>query len=139
MDKETYELILLHKEEIEKRLGFGLENCFEREWSDQTDFIGRNSISTTVINGSCAFHVASGKGCVLWQMVFASNCSKRIIPSTCRLYPLTWDNGALHVVDTIEKECNCLAQANCSCTSLWETQQEAIADIFLIRNAAGYH
>jgi len=138
MDKETYELILLHREKIEKKLGFSLELCFENEWSGQVDFLGQNSISTTVLNGICSFHVTNGKGCVLWQMVFESNCSKRIVPSTCRLYPITWNDGVLQVVDAIEQECNCVDQGNCTCANLWDTQREAIEDIFSISSQSDH-
>jgi len=133
-DKETYELIMQQKDEIEKILDRSIEECFEKEWSGQTDFLGGNSISSTVINGTCSFHTCNGKGCVLWQMVFQQNCSRRIIPSTCRLYPITWDNGTMKLIDTIEKECDCLKPCNHLATNLWKTQKEAIDDIFFIRS-----
>lgn len=132
VDKETYELIMLHRDEIEKIRGLSIEQCFEKQWSGQADFLGRDSISSTVVGGTCAFHISSGKGCALWQMVFKYNCSRRIIPSTCRLYPLTWDKGLLRLVDDIEKECDCLNPCNCAALNLWETQKEAIEDIFII-------
>ena len=133
-DKETYELIMQQKDEIEKILGRSIEQCFEKEWSGQTDFLGMNSISSTVINGTCAFHISSGKGCALWQILFQQNCSRRLIPSTCRLYPITWSNGTMHIIDTMEKECDCLDPCNQTATNLWATQREAIEDIFFIRN-----
>lgn len=137
MDKETHDLILRHREAVEGLLGYRLESCFAGGWTGQTDFLGRDCVSTTVVNGTCAFHVASGKGCVLWQMVFRYNAPKRIVPSTCRLYPLTWDNGELHLVDAIERECNCIDPGNTTCANLWETQKEAIEDIFFVRSAFG--
>jgi len=132
VDKESYELICQNRDLIEKKLGFSLEECFTKEWSNQADFLGGNSISTTVINGSCAFHVSASRGCVLFQLVMQENYPKRMIPSTCRLYPLTWDHGIMRVVDSVEKCCNCLDPFNKSIRALWETQKEAIEDIFTI-------
>lgn len=134
MDKETFDLIVQHKDKVEGLLGFNLDACFEAEWSGKADFLGRNSISTTVINGTCSFHVESGKGCVLWQMVCQYNCNRRIVPSTCRLYPITWDNGVMRIVDGIEQECNCIDPSNPTYSNLWETQKEAIKDIFFVRD-----
>lgn len=134
VDKVSYDIIMAHKDDVEKMLGFDIEKCFEQEWSGQTDFLGRNSISSTIINGTCAFHLARGKGCVLWQKMLTDNCLWRMIPSTCRLYPLTWDNGTIKLINNIEQECNCLDPLNSGLMNLWETQRDAIEDIFLIRH-----
>jgi hypothetical protein len=133
VDKESYELILLHREQIETMLGFSLEECFETRWSDQTDFLGNNSISSTLRNGTCPFHLSLGKGCVLWQMVTMDNRPRRMIPSTCRLYPITWEQGVVRVVAKIESNCSCVDPYGSGALSLWETQKEAIEDIFLMR------
>lgn len=132
VDKESYELIVKHREVIERTLGRSLEQCFESDWSGQTDFLGQNSIASTVINGMCPFHISAGKGCVLWQMVMRDNCPRRLIPSTCRLYPVTWNLGVLNIVDGIEQECTCLHPLQCGTVTLWESQREAIEDIFRI-------
>lgn len=130
VDKESYDLIVRHREVIEKMLGRSLEQCFVSEWSGQADFLGKNSISSTVINGMCPFHTPNGKGCVLWQLVMHDNCPRRIIPSTCRLYPVSWNLGELNIVDEIEKECICLDPLHCGAVTLWESQSDAIEDIF---------
>lgn len=133
VDRESYELIWAHKGELDTMLGYDLGLCFEGEWSGQEDFLGRNSIASTVINGTCAFHIRNGKGCVLWQKVLLANGPKRMIPSTCRLYPVTWNQGRMHLVECIEKECNCIDPQSSGPKNLWETQKEAIEDIFLIK------
>lgn len=130
VDKETYNLILEHRVDIERLLGKSLDECFVQEWSGEIDFLGENSISSTVINGMCPFHTIYGKGCVLWQMVIHDNCPRRMIPSTCRLYPLTWHDGILDIVGTIEPECCCLDSTCCGAKNLWQSQLEAIEDIF---------
>jgi len=135
VDRESYEIIWTYKDEIEGMLGLGLDQCFDKEWSGHTDFLGRNSIATTVINGTCAFHMSSGKGCVLWRIVMLGKGSRRMIPSTCRLYPVTWDKGRMHLVECIERGCNCLDPVNSGPNNMWETQREAIEDIFLIKGS----
>lgn len=133
VDRESFELIWAHQEELEKMLGFRLGLCFDEFWSGQEDFLGRNSIASTIIDGTCAFHVRNGKGCVLWQLVLPGKAPRRLIPSTCRLYPVTWDRGRMHLVACIEKECNCLDPLGAGPMNLWETQKEAIEDIFRIK------
>jgi len=133
VDKETYDLILEHREDIERMLGRSLEQCFVQEWSGEADFLGKNSIASTIINGTCPFHTIYGKGCVLWQMVLHDGCPRRMIPSTCRLYPVTWHNGVLDIVQNIEKDCSCLNQSDCGARNLWTSQLEAIEDIFQLK------
>ncbi|MDW7774187.1 MAG: hypothetical protein SCH71_14980 [Desulfobulbaceae bacterium] len=128
VDRESYDMIMEHRENIEGLLGRSIDRCFDREWSGQEDFLGHNSIASTIINGTCPFHTPSGKGCVLWQMVFRNNVPLRIVPSTCRLYPVTWNKGVLDIVDCIEKECSCLDPFNS--VTLWDSQKDAINDIF---------
>lgn len=133
VDKHSFDLMLFYREEIESMLGITLEECFETRWSGQTDFLGNNSIASTLRNGTCPFHLAFGKGCLLWQMVMRDNRPRRLIPSTCRLYPITWTNGVMGLVPSIEQHCSCLHSEHAGALSLWETQKEAIEDIFLIR------
>lgn len=130
VDKISYDYILLYKNDIENILGIPIEACFEENWSNQLDFLGGNSISSTVRNGRCPFHVSFGKGCLLWQMVIMDKCPVRMIPSTCRLYPITWDKGEMRLVAEVEKTCVYLDSPRREGLSLWETQQEAIQDIF---------
>lgn len=132
VDKDSYDLIMQYREPIQQRLGRDLDACFEKEWSNQTDFLGNNSISSTIINGSCALHLSHGRGCVLFQMVLQENCPVRIIPSICRLYPVTWNNGTIELIKGIEKTCNCLTSGDCNTRKLWDTQHAAIEDIFSI-------
>ena len=89
-------------------------------------------MSTTVINGTCSLHHPDGKGCVLFQVMVEARAPRRLVPSTCRLYPLTWNNGIIELFKGIEPNCNCLAADNCGTRQLLETQREAIEDIFVL-------
>ena len=133
VDKEAYDLIIQHRELIEKELGVKLEECFYGEWSGDKEFLGGNSIGTNQDDDYfCMFRLPNRKGCVLYKLVMEGRIKRRIIPSICRLYPLTWDDGELCFEDGIEPECRCLHKANGSSKSIFETQIKEIKDIFRI-------
>jgi hypothetical protein len=133
VDKEAYDLIFEYRELVERRTGVKLENCFKKAWRHDDEFLGGNSIDTRIgRNGYCTFHNPGGKGCVLYDLVEEKNLPRRIIPSICRLYPLTWGCGTLCISDYLEPTCNCLARSNRTSKTLLETQKGEIEDIFKI-------
>ena len=135
VDKVAYQLIFENRRAIETILGRELEDCFEDHWSYEEDFLGGNAIRSTVSErGYCTFHVPSGKGCALYQLVSEAGVSRRLVPSVCRLYPLTWVDGVLRLADDFEEfkgACNCNGD-DASMQSLFETQRREIEDIFTI-------
>jgi len=52
-----------------------------------------------------------------------------MIPSACRLYPLTWDRGKLFI-ENIKKNCVCIHKDNKIKKSVYKTQKKEIDDIF---------
>lgn len=132
VDKESFELILANRQIIEETVGIRLEDCFETEWSNDDDFLGKNSIRATKRGNYCAFHFQDGRGCVLFRLVFNEGLPKRIIPSICRLYPLSWDKGEIHMYAPIECTCNCVQSDNMGMKNIMETQKEQVRDIFEI-------
>ena len=136
VDKESYDLIFQNREIIEKRIGIKLENCFEKEWSCDREYLGNNSIDTKTIGSHCVFKLKDKRGCILFHLAFDNNISKRIIPSICRLYPLTWGGGELMITDDYEKDCSCLREDNKTSKTILETQMEQIKDIFRIEGKA---
>ena len=137
VDKEAYDLILKHKDRIERISNIKFEDFFEHTWSGDTDFLGGNSIRSKVgTSGYCVFRIQDNKGCVLFKLVMEDGVSRRIIPSICRLFPVTWDNETLAYYERkhIPSTCNCLELSNTTERSIFETQQEAIEDILDIRS-----
>ncbi len=135
VDREAFDLILKHKDKIEYLNNIKFEDFFEGEWSGDSDFLGGNSIRSKVgASGRCIFRVPDNKGCILFKLVMQEGLPRRIIPSICRLFPLTWDNGLLEYYDkgNIPITCNCLEIENTTTKSVFETQQDAIEDIFEI-------
>ncbi|OGV70349.1 MAG: hypothetical protein A2283_13955 [Lentisphaerae bacterium RIFOXYA12_FULL_48_11] len=136
-DRTAFNLVFKHRELTESLTGIKLEHCFEGEWSGDRDFLGGDSIRSNVgPSGYCVFHMPEGKGCVLYKLVFNAGVSRRILPSVCRLYPLTWDRGKLSVYDErddgdiIEPDCVCLDPDKSSVFNLLVTQKHEIDDIF---------
>ena len=136
MDKEAYDLIKEHKARIERVSATKFEDFFENAWSGDRDFLGGNSIRSKVgKEGCCIFRFPEEKGCILFKLAMEDELPKRIIPSICRLFPLTWNNETLeyYAREHVPEACNCLEAQNKEGKSIFETQKEAIEDIFEIR------
>lgn len=136
-DQEAYDLVLANRQVIEKNIGQKIETCFETRPSGDPEYLGKNSIrSKKNESGFCVFHAKSGKGCILYKLVLSGEiANRRIIPSICRLFPLTWNNGVLQVYDeqensTIPADCNCLEKSNNTTKNILETQKHELDDIF---------
>jgi len=136
-DQESFNLVIQNKDIIEKLIGKKINDCFRKTFSKDSEYLGNNSIrSVKGENGFCIFHSKQGKGCILYQLVRSGKISnRRIIPSVCRLFPLTWDNGKLQVYDEqegyiIPHDCNCIEKENTTKKNILETQKSEIEDIF---------
>ena len=135
VDREAYELIKQHKERIELLNTAAFEDFFENAWSGDEDFLGGDSIRSRVgKDGHCIFRLPEQKGCILFKLAVEEGLPRRIIPSICRLFPLTWNNETLeyYAQEHVPQLCNCLEVHNTEGRSIFETQKEAIEDIFEI-------
>ncbi|MGK5095250.1 hypothetical protein WDW89_24970 [Deltaproteobacteria bacterium TL4] len=133
-DKESYDLILKHRKLVEEAIELKFEDCFNSEWNGDPEFLGRGSIGTRVRkkDNYCVFHSAKGKGCELVSLVIKNKLPRRMIPSACRLYPITWDKGRLFLSSPIFENCDCLRSDNPSKKTIFDTQKKAIDNIFEI-------
>ncbi len=134
VDKESYDLIIKNRELIEKSIKIPLKDCFEREWSPDNEFLGGKSIGGIIRqeDSFCVFHSLNGRGCELIKLVIENKLPQRTIPSACRIYPVTWDNGELYVANPLQKSCYCSGKKNNKQKSIFETQKKEIEDIFEI-------
>ncbi len=139
-DQESFNLIIQNKDMLEKIIGKNINDCFEKTFSKDSEYLGNNSIrSIKGENGFCVFHNKKSKGCILYHLVQSGEISNRkIIPSICRLFPLTWDNGKLKVYNEQENciipiDCNCIDPENVTKRNILETQKPEINDIFDIK------
>jgi hypothetical protein len=136
VDKEAYDLIKIYKERIERLSNLKFVDFFENAWSGDGDFLGGNSIRSKVGKaGFCIFRFPEQKGCILFKLALEDGLPRRIIPSICRLFPLTWNNETLeyYAREHVPGICNCLEAPSSNGRSIFETQKEAIEDIFEIR------
>ncbi len=132
VDKLSYQLIIQYKDFIEPVIQEKIENCFEDSWLNDKEFLGEAAIRSKTKKGKCIFNLQEKKGCILFKLVFNDHFPPRLIPSICRLYPITWQHGQLEIYKLIEPQCNCLDIKNKSKSSIFMTQQKAIEDIFEI-------
>lgn len=139
VDKEAYELIYQNRILIEKELGINLDKVFEKKWSGDKEFLGGNSIRVkkNLKTGYCSFHYKGKKGCGLIGLAMKHKIDWRMIPTICKLYPLTWADGVLKMYGPDEndmdfKSCDCNRKDNRTTKSIWETQKKFIDDIFEI-------
>ena len=135
-DKEAYELVLQNKDLIEPLLNQPIQKCFGKRTSGDKEYLGGNSIRCLEgETGFCIFHKKTGKGCILYELVTSKDINRRIIPSICRLFPLSWKKGELKVYDEekyerIPRKCNCKEVENITTKNIFETQKQEIEDIF---------
>ena len=139
-DKESYELFMKYKALIEPIIKKPIEACFEKGWYNESDYLGGN-MKGAINNkdGYCIFHNEGGKGCILFNIVLENKLSQRMIPSICRLFPLSWMDGELVVYDEdgediIPPECNCMDPKNKTKKTVLDTQKKAVEDIFEINS-----
>ncbi len=133
VDKESHDLIFENREIIEAQIGQRLEKCFEKRWLNDDSYLDGNAIETRVgRNGFCVFHMPAGKGCALYKIVHEKGLPRRLIPSICRLYPLTWSEGELRIADDLYPTCNCMKK-DAFKKSILTTQMKEVMDIFKIK------
>jgi len=132
-DKAAYDLVMRHREAIEPLIDKNIEECFHPRFESDSEYLGGRAVRSLKDNsGFCVFHSKTGKGCVLYSLVNSGDVSKRIIPSICRLFPLSWGDGELVVCDRgdMPDDCNCNELQNNTARILLETQKHEIEDIF---------
>lgn len=134
VDLETLNLILRHRGIIEPLIGRMVEECFGTGLIHDDDYIG-NAYRETVVRGEdgrCAFHLIGKRGCSLFYAWATRGVSKKIVPTICRIYPVTWHKGDLYVDSPLVDACKCLEKTDgaTKIPSLYETQGQEIAELF---------
>lgn len=129
LDKESYDYIFQYRHFIEPELGEPIENCFDKEWLDDTEFLGGQGISTELKNDTCIFRTGKTPGCTIIGAVIRHNLPRRMIPSACRLYPITWSEGRMFL-DDLRKNCVCGSDDNQTKRTIMESQKQEVEDIF---------
>ena len=132
VDKESYDLIFKYRRIVEREIGRRIESCFKKRWLNDSHYLGGNAVESRVgRSGFCMFHAVIGKGCVLYKLVHEKELPRRLIPSICRLYPLTWADGKLTIADDVYPTCNCMKK-DAFAAGILATQKSEVEDIFYI-------
>ncbi|MBI5642420.1 MAG: hypothetical protein HY954_02985 [Deltaproteobacteria bacterium] len=137
VDLATLKLIYKHKDLIEPLIKAKVENCFSTELKIDDDYIGGSYRETAVRKKDkiCAFHLVGKRGCSLFYLWATKKAPKRIVPTICRVYPITWHRGKLFIDRPLRKSCKCkdAVPKGSKVPSLFETQKKEIRAVFDIQ------
>lgn len=134
VDLESYNLIVKHRDLIEPLIEDTIEECFDTEMRRDRDYLGGSVIESKSRerDGRCAFHLSEGKGCSLYYLWRTKGISKRIIPTICKIWPVSWYRGYLILTTPIRRACKCNEKApeGLEVPNLYETQRMEIHSLF---------
>lgn len=137
IDAGTLNLIYRHRSSIERLVKAKIAECFSTELKKDDDYIGGAYRETAVrkSDNRCAFHLIGKRGCSLFYLWAVKGLPKKIVPTICRIYPLTWHRGDLFVDSPLVKACKCKEKApkGTKVPSLFETQRKDIMALFDVK------
>lgn len=141
IDYATIKLIMKHRRAIERLVKAKIEDCFSTELKIDDDYIGGAYRETAVRKSdkTCAFHLVGKRGCSLFYMWMKKGLPKRIVPTICRTYPVTWHRGRLFLDTPLRKACKCkeATPRGVKVPSIFETQKKEIKAVFDIQEKKG--
>ncbi len=136
VDLDSLKLIYKYRDKIEPLIKTKLEKCFSTELTVDDDYVGGAYRETAVRDDEerCYFHLRGKKGgCALFYLHYQKGLPRKIIPSICRTYPITWHRGNLFVDRPIRRNCKCLEalpKGAKRVPSLYETQKRDLKLVF---------
>ena len=138
VDLASYKLIKRYARLIEPLIKAKIEDCFSTKLKEDDDYIGGAWRETAVraSDDRCAFHLIGKQGCSLFYLWAKKGLTKRLIPTICRTYPITWHRGRLFVDRPIRRACKCrerIPKGMKSVPSIYETQKKEIRALFDIK------
>ncbi|MEK6758411.1 MAG: histone H1-like repetitive region-containing protein [Deltaproteobacteria bacterium] len=141
VDVATLKMIEKHRDLIEPLIKAKIEDCFSTPLKQDDDYIGGayRETATRKKDKTCAFRLRDGqKGCSLFFLWVTKKLPKRIIPTICRTYPVTWHRGSLFIDTPLRKECVCKVKppADTIAPSLFDTQKKEVMALFEISKGA---
>jgi hypothetical protein len=135
MDYGTYKLVKKYRRMIEPLIKDKVENCFSTKLTFDNDYVDGAYRETRVReeDDRCAFHLRDQKGCALFYLWLTKGLPKRIVPTICRTYPITWNRGELFVDKPLRKECKALEARPKGvemAPTVWDTQKKDVFALF---------
>lgn len=140
IDLATIKLIEKHRDLIEPLVKAKIEDCFKTPLKKDDDYIGGayRETATRAEDKTCAFKLRGQRGCSLFYLWATKKAPKRIVPTICRVYPITWHRGRLFVDTPLWKPCKCkeITPKEMKVPSLFETQKKEVMALFDIQEKA---
>jgi hypothetical protein len=137
IDLSTIKLIEKHRDLIEPLVEAKIEDCFKTPLKKDDDYVGGayRETATRKEDSTCAFRLRGQRGCSLFYLWATRKLPKRIVPTICRVYPITWHRGRLFVDTPIWQPCKCkeATPKGMKVPSLFETQKKEIMALFDIQ------
>jgi hypothetical protein len=104
VDIVEVERIMAFRQELEKILGRNASEWFMEQTEANPDYPSGNVKRTMVYDGHCVFHERSNRGCSLQRLALEKGVDPhQLKPMVCFLFPLTWDEGCLHVAAFLDE------------------------------------
>ncbi len=135
VDYASYKLILKHRRLIEPLIKAKVEDCFSTELKEDDDYIGGAFRETEVRESDelCAFHLRGKKGCSLFYLWATKGLPKKLVPTICKVYPITWHRGKLFVDRPLKRACKCREKKPAgvkAVPSIFDTQRRDVLALF---------
>ena len=134
VDVASLKLIEKNRALIEPLIKAKIEDCFSTPLKKDDDYVGGGYRESKVrkADSVCSFHLHDQRGCSLFYVWGKLGVSKRIVPTICRTYPITWHRGRLFVDEPLRKSCKCMDKTptGVKVPSLMETQAKEIRILF---------
>ena len=143
VDLATLKLIERYRHLIEPLIKAKIEDCFSTKLKRDSDYIGGAYRETAVraADGLCGFHLVGGKkGCSLFYLWAAKGITKKIVPTICRVYPLSWHRGQLFIDRPLKRLCKCLEgkqEGALKTPSVFDTQRKEVLALFELDDPLG--
>lgn len=137
IDVATLKLIFKNRKLIEPLIKTKLEDCFQTGLKEDDDYAGGAYRETAVRKEDtrCFFHLHKPRGCSLFYLWAKKGLPKRIVPTICRVYPITWHRGRLFVDTPLRKLCKAKEKTakGVKVPSVFETQRKELRVLFDIK------
>lgn len=136
VDRSSLKLIEKYRDRIEPLIKAKIEDCFSTPLKVDDDYIDGGWRETSVRESidRCMFHFPNQKGYSLYYLHKIEGLPRKLVPTICKTYPVTWNRGALFVDRPLRSSCKCLESAGGrEVPSLYETQKKELELVFDIK------
>ncbi|HLC18609.1 MAG TPA: hypothetical protein VJM57_06300 [Thermodesulfobacteriota bacterium] len=139
VDYESLKLIYKHRDLIEPLIKTRIEECFLTELTRDNDYVGGayRETATRDSDGLCKLHLVGKKGCSLFYLWAARGLPKTMVPTICRVYPITWHRGRLFVDRPLKRACKARERKPKGVKevpSIFDTQSKEVLALFDLRH-----